>query len=153
MLRQVYLRPRPKDPSVTPRFVPSSITLQWVEGDSLRDPQPQKKEFAIQDGFTAAGKVYRDLTQLLTTTPGKVPGTFLDLYGREVLPFRERFPCFDSYDALNEHRYYRWFYIFDGSRLAEVYYADERPQIQVTEDVASISTKRWPAIESTWGQP
>lgn len=143
-----YLRPQPEDPTVVRRFVPSSTKLQWVNGDTLRDPQPAKTTYPLREGFTAAGKHYLDLASL----SAEASGTPRDIYGREVLHFKERFPCFDSYDYLHEHRYYHWFYIFDSSRLTEVYYADERQEIQVTEDVAEISNKWWSAIEEAWGK-
>lgn len=147
-----YLRVQPEDPTVIRRFVPSTTKLQWVSGDMLRDPQSGKNTYNLRGGFKAAGKTYRSLQDFATGKPGKSPGTFLDIHGREILSFQERFPCFDSYDYLYENRYYRWFYIFDGSRLTEVYYADERPEIQVTEDVAEISVKWWPTIEQAWGK-
>ena len=147
-----YLRPQPEDPTVVRRFVPSTTKLQWVIGDALRDPQPVKATGQVRLGFKAAGRPYLGSAALSTGIPGKSPGTTRDIYGREVLHFKERFPCFDSYDYLHENRYYHWYYILNGSSLTEVYCADERPEVQVTEDVAEISNKWWPAIEAAWGK-
>lgn len=148
----IYLRPRPEDKTVIRKFVPSTTTLQWIRRDNPRDPTPRKANYDLSQGFIAAGKVYRELQSLSTEKPGNTPGTFLDIYGREVLCFQERFPCFDSFDYLYENRYFRWFYIFDGSSLTEVYYEDERPHVHITEDVQEVPNKWWPAIEKAWGR-
>ena len=66
---------------------------------------------------------------------------FRDVYGREVFAFRERFPCFDSYDYLYEHRYFRWFYIREGDSLYCVYYVDEQKTVKITDDVRRIEKR------------
>lgn len=93
--------------------------------------------------FTAAGKVYLSLAQLrakkLDEQEGvlyrgyKIPA-YRDSYGRRVLYFRERFPCFDSYDSIHENRYYHWYAILHEGGVALVYTEDEKPGTQVQEN-------------------
>ena len=65
------------------------------------------------------------------------------MYGRTVLALRERFPCFDSSDLLYEHRYFRWFYLFQDGKLTCVYHTDESHTVTVTEDVLDIEDQCW----------
>ena len=61
--------------------------------------------------------------------------------------FRERFPCFDSFDYLYEHRYYRWYLIKGENTLTLVYHADESKEVTVTEDLNTIRVKWWEKME------
>jgi hypothetical protein len=59
---------------------------------------------------------------------------YRDVYGRRVLYFRERFPCFDVYDRMHENRYYHWYVILHDGGVALVYTEDEKPGVKVHED-------------------
>lgn len=154
----MVLRQTREDATAVRRFVPSSVKVEWVskqpddQGQPLcvRKPETVKKEFRHQIGFTAAGKVYKSVSQL-TAFKSEDSHFCKDIYGREVLCFWERFPCFDSYDYLYEDRYYRWFFIRRDDKLTLVYSVDTRPKIEVTEDVQEISTKWWEEIQKYWG--
>ena len=129
-----------------------SARLEWFDllTQSVRRPEPVKKEFQTGLPFRAAGKNYRNLAEL---THQREEGSewARDIYGRQVLCMEERFPCFDSYDYLYENRCYRWFYIRSGDRLTCVYYTDERKQIEITEDVKKLPERCWKAIrEHKW---
>lgn len=112
--------------------------IEWVAPDgSVRIPEESSRDYRYPGVFMAAGKLYVSWKQLCVFTDES--GYFArDIYGRDVFCMRERFPCFDSYDYANEHRYYRWFFIRTKDRLTRVYHADERRVIQVTEDVHSL---------------
>lgn len=93
--------------------------------------------------FIAAGKPYLTVSQLKAKEEGKLDGVlyrgykvpqYRDVYDRRVLYFRERFPCFDSYDRLYENRYYHWYAIEDSGKVTLVYTEDEKPGAQVHED-------------------
>ncbi len=100
--------------------------------------------------FTAAGKIYLTPTQLKTHKDGELDGVlyrgykvpvYRDCHGRRVLYFRERFPCFDSYDRLHENRYYHWYAIENVGKVTLVYTEDEKPGAQVHEDYqANVKT-------------
>ena len=109
--------------------------------------------------FIAAGKPYLAVSQLKAKEEGKLDGVlyrgykvpqYRDVYDRRVLYFRERFPCFDSYDYLYEHRYYRWYFLRDGDTLTQIYYADEGKSITVTEDVAKVRDWMWERMQEVW---
>lgn len=93
--------------------------------------------------FTAAGKPYLTTAQLTTRKDGEQDGILYrgykvpahrDLYGRRVLCFRERFPCFDEYDRMHENRYYRWYAILHDEGVTLVYTEDEKPGAKVHEN-------------------
>lgn len=93
--------------------------------------------------FTAAGKLYLTIAQLKVKNEAEVDGglyrghtvpLYRDLYGRQVLHLRERFPCFDVYDRLNEDRYYHWYAIRHENGITLVYTQDDKPGAQVHED-------------------
>lgn len=90
----------------------------------------------------AAGMIYLSIAQLKKTKTGELDGVlyrgykvpvFQDSFGRKVLYFRERFPCFDVYDSLNEDRYYHWYAIRHEKGVTLVYTEDEKPGAQVHE--------------------
>ena len=89
--------------------------------------------------FSAAGKLYLNIGQLYSGE--EADGLTTDIHGRQVFYYRERFPCFDSYDYLHEHRYYRWFLLKENGRLTRVYTADESGWLHVTEDVENLERK------------
>ena len=121
------------------------VPLKWVSRktnaqgapETERLPQSAEQEYPLALGFRAAGKSYSCISQLQAAKTEQ-EDVFLDIYGRKVFCARERFPCFDSYDYLYEHRYYRWFYLIVNDKLTQVYYEDERKEIRVTEDAAII---------------
>lgn len=93
--------------------------------------------------FVAAGRSYLTVAQLKAKSEGELDGVFYrgykvpvyrDAFGRRVLYFRERFPCFDSYDRLHENRHYHWYAIENGDKVTLVYTQDEKPGAQVHED-------------------
>ena len=154
---EMVLRQNEADATAVRKFVPSSIGVEWVskqldaEGKPVcvRKPEQEKSKFLVEQGFFAAGKAYRNIQQL---TVQKVDDYLCkDTYGREVLCFRERFPCFDSYDYLYEDRYFRWFFIRERDSVTMVYTEDTRPEIQVTEDIRQIPRKWWETIQKYWG--
>lgn len=115
----------------------STKRLRWVSPD---DPEtfriPEERSSTYMDcPFQAAGQTYRNRSELCVEGDGAV---MKDVYGREVICVRNRFPCFDSYDYLYEDRYYRWFLIRNGNSLTRVFCTDSRPEIYVTEDVESL---------------
>lgn len=122
--------------------------LEWVSGDQVRIPQEQVKTFQRGLPFLAAGRPYAGIALI---TIGKPPadGWTKDLYNRQVYCYQERFPCFDSYDYLNEKRYYRWFFIYQDGRLTRIYTEDEQPVVYVTEDVAFLEDKFWERLEKS----
>ena len=132
-------------------YVNIDYMVQWrAEDGSLRIPQGGEKRTLPCNNFVAAGRQYSGWEQLCAEQTGE-DGTFTDIYGRDVFAFRQRFPCFDSYDYLYEHRYYRWFYIREGDSLCCVYYTDEEKTIEVTEDVRLIADGAWKAMkEINW---
>lgn len=156
--KEMILRQTIEDANEVRRFVPSSVKVEWVSRQTdangiprlVRRTQETKTEFRVQTGFTAAGKTYKSIAQLALSKGGD-DHLCVDIYGREVLCFRERFPCFDSYDYLYENRYYRWFYLRNGDMVTLIYSEDEMPVIRVTEDVQQIPTKWWKEIQTYWG--
>ena len=126
------------------------VLLKWESQDGeARITQPQVTKGMLTDGFTAGGKHYQNLRQLCGKTPN-AEGLYRDIYGRQILCVKERFPCFDSYDYLHENRYFRWFYLLEDGKLTVVYTADERDLVEVTEDVAWVRTEHWEAMCKVW---
>lgn len=154
---EMVLRQTEADATAVHKFVPSTIGVEWVskqldtEGKPVcvRKPQQEKRKLLQALGFLAAGKAYGNIQQF---TAQKVDHYLhKDIYGREVLCFRERFPCFDSYDYLYEDRYFRWFFIRERDSVTMVYTEDTRPEIQITEDIRQIPRKWWETIQKYWG--
>lgn len=123
--------------------------IRWVSRETddngaplyTRNPQQTTTEYPSPGVFRAAGKTYTSRNQL--TIVKDEDGVWCkDMYGRQVLCVRERFPCFDSYDFAHENRYYYWYFIREGDRLTRVYYSDGGKRIIVTEDVDELETAR-----------
>ena len=87
--------------------------------------------------FTAAGKAYHSAAQLEWQSTMS-PHICLDIYGRPVACFWERFPCFDSYDYLYEDRYYRWYLIPCGENWTVVSTEDGSNRIMVLENLDTV---------------
>ena len=115
------------------------VPLKWVMGQTARMPAPKKTTYLLLTGFHAAGKHYRNIQQLSDAVDGL-----------NVIAFRERFPCFDSYDYLHEDRYFRWFFLRGQGTLTMVYYADRSKNVEVTEDVAEIKQWQWEELRKAW---
>ena len=121
--------------------------LWWVseetdeKGDPvyIRESKERTTKYPAALPFKVAGKLYLSLSQLYG---GEVTdGVTTDVHGRQILCYRERFPCFDSFDYLHELRYYRWFLLKENGNLTRVYTADESGWIHVTEDVENLENK------------
>jgi len=125
----------------------SAKCLWWVSEETDSEGQPvyirESKEKTVKLPaalpFSAAGKLYLNIGQLYSGE--EADGLTTDIHGRQVFYYRERFPCFDSYDYLHEHRYYRWFLLKENGRLTRVYTADESGWLHVTEDVENLERK------------
>ena len=105
----------------------------------IRESEETIKAYPAMMPFKAAGKSYGRIQQLCGEDVSD--GIHIDVHGREVLCYKERFPCFDSYDYLYEHRYYRWFFLCEHGNLTRIYTKDESGWIYVTEDVENIECK------------
>ena len=133
-----------KDPGP---YVSFTNVVTWLEnGKAARQPQESVHEFTVDSGFEAAGKKYETIHQL-SSEKGEKDEFYRDIYGRQVFEVKERFPCFDSYDYLNEDRYYRWFYIQEDGKLCCVYHADSRKEIKVTEDMEKVNDRSFKAMK------
>lgn len=127
----------------------SSTRLLWVsaeqdgEGRPLktRAPQESTRVCPCPGPFEAAGRSYNSLDEL--TRKQLDDNWSLDRYGRRVLCIVERFPCFDSYDAMHEHRFNRWFFLRVGDSLTRVFYKDEQNEVYITEDVENLENDCW----------
>ena len=128
----------------------STVTLRWVSRERgadgkplrVREPHESTVKYALAGGFTAAGRRYGALSELFTEHD-KTKTFCRDRCGREVLYLAERFPCFDSFDAMYEHRFYRWYFLREGDSLTRVYYEDEDDEVCVTEDVENLEYNCW----------
>lgn len=137
-----------------PGYSCASVKLRWVShtGGSnaapaeARIPTEHTEIFPVGKSFTAAGKRYKNLRQLFARTDEKCTWC-RDKYGREVLYLRERFPCFDSFDAMDESRFYRWFFLREGGRLTRIYYMDGGFEVHVTEDVENLEWSCWEKMQ------
>lgn len=123
--------------------------LVWVSretnenGEPLvrRAPQPVKYKYERGKPFAAAGYRYKNLSQLNAYRKlGLLNHLYEDTYGRTVLYFEERYPCFDSYDCASESRYNYWYFLCVNGRLTCVHYGDGR-WIEVEEDVGAVYEK------------
>ncbi|MBR5287046.1 MAG: hypothetical protein IKU34_00455 [Clostridia bacterium] len=85
--------------------------------------------------FVAAGKEYYSEKQLTMLRVHLLENIYRDCYGRRVLLIDERYPTFDSYDALYEDRYYHHYYIETPEGFTHVRTADDQPEIPVWEGI------------------
>lgn len=147
-LKKMVLRQVPENQKVVRKFISSTVPLREAGTDA--GSQPTKAVYTLKGGFVAGGKVYRNLQQL-TAQETDIQDLYRDIYGREVLYLRERFPCFDSFDYLHENRYFRWFYLLAEGTLTEVYFEDERPTVTVTENIQDVRQQWRDKIQDVWG--
>lgn len=132
----------------------STERIQWVSLETDQDGNPVKirtpEEVTTicgrKDKLTVAGKTYPNFQSFLKEQEGDWGE---DLYGRKVLCVKERFPCFDSYDLLYDHRCFRWYYIRKGNSLSRVFVTDERDKVFVTEDVQDVDSRAWEQMRQT----
>ncbi len=137
-----------------PRSSYGAVKVEWVSRRlddqgrpvQVRVPSEITRIYALESGFTAAGKHYDRCEQLYAQADRRKIWC-RDIYGREVLYLAERFPCFDSSDFLTENRFFRWFFLREGQRLTRVFYTDETDKIYVTEDVANLEHRCWQDME------
>lgn len=127
-------------------FVETTRLVTWESPEGSREPVPSKREYKRDMPFGAAGWPYLHPRQLTLIPLDRDLGLFQDGYGRRVLLYKERYPCFDSYDYATENRYYRWCYISYKDELTCVYWTDDGKTIQVTEDVAEVPGNHYDAM-------
>ena len=133
----------------------SLIRVHWVNQETeevSRIPEEYEGE-STNLPISAGGKTFRYLSQLIC---GGVegPDLFRDIYGRQVLCVRERFPTFDVYESMYEDRYVTWFFLRDNDRLTRIWVSDDTDLIGVTEDVCHIERKYWARMQEIgWGLP
>ena len=94
-----------------------------------------EKEPICKPIFIAAGKKYYFERQLTLLRVHLTENIYKDCYGRRVLLIHERYPTFDSYDALYENRYYHHYYIETPEGFTHVRTADDQPEIRVWENI------------------
>ena len=134
-------------------YVDIDYFVQWAQpGGTICEPQPWETVFPYPGPFIAGGKTYAKW-QELTASKTDGQGHFCrDVYGREVFAEWERFPCFDSFDYLHEHRYDRHFCLRAGNALTYVYYKDEQKEIHVTEDVRNLPRLCFEPMQKSYWQ-
>lgn len=132
-----------------PGYSSGTVRVRWESRQldengaplSVREPKPRTLVLPAAL-FTVAGRPYTSVRQLDPERYGD--GTWSrDKYGRQVLCVWERFPCFDSADLLYEHRFFRWFFLYENGVFIRVQHTDERPVVTVTLDVRDIETRCW----------
>lgn len=119
--------------------------LEWVhkETGEVRRPQGRERKFPKGVPFQAAGRIYFSLKQLEARRKEKYGFWYLDCYDRPVLLVLERFPCFDSSDAIHEDRFYYWYLLCQDGVLTMIRTSDEDPFIWVAEDAAFLEHNCW----------
>ena len=125
----------------------SGSEIEWIskendeKGDPLirRKPNPVYTKYKMEKGFTVVGCCYKNLIQLnVAKQRSKSDHLYRDAYGRKMLYFKERYPCFDCFDYMTEDRYYHWYLFNIDDRLICVHYGDDTRWISVTEDVSNV---------------
>lgn len=132
----------------------STEKVEWVSLETgedgkpvaVREPCESTHEYCKKHKFSMAGKTYQDVNHFLRSQDGEWGE---DVYGRPVLCTKEKYPCFDSYDFLYENRYFRWFFIREGNSVSQLFFADDRDKIYVTEDIHNIEGWAWGRMKAT----
>jgi len=109
--------------------------------------EQEKKQPLGKPLFTAAGKPYWFEAQLKVLRIHPSEYIYKDCYGRRVLLIHERYPTFDSYDALYENRYFHNYYIETPEGFTHVRTADDQPDIPIKE---GISVESFIREKKTW---
>lgn len=131
----------------------STEKVEWISGETdetgnpaeTRQPEQHTRTYSKWCGFSLAGKPYWNLKHFLRKQEGEWGE---DAYGRTVFCTKERYPCFDSFDALYEDRYFRWYFIREGNSLSQLFVADDRNKIYVTEDLGNIERWAWERMKA-----
>ncbi len=130
------------------RCTRSTHGVSWLdENGGIREPREETVVYDDDRGFLAGGLWYSRWSQL--ELMDLRDGSFKDCYGNTVFTARERFPVFDSYDAIHENRYYRWWLFVTDGQLTRIYREDGSPKVYVTTDVAALEQ---PCIEALTAQ-
>ena len=131
----------------------STVRLEWVSREKDAEGRPLKvrrpkgvRLYFPAMCFAAAGRPYFGLSMLAAHREENSPWA-RDIYGRDVLVLRERFPCFDSADYRNEKRYFRWYFLCHKGKLTCVYHTDRTPVVTVTEDVRDLEDDCWKRMQ------
>lgn len=132
----------------------STEKVEWVSRETdetgapaeIRQPEEHTRTYSKWAAFSLAGKTYWNLKHFLRKQEGEWGE---DAYGRTVFCTKERYPCFDSFDALYEDRYFRWYFIREGNSLSQLFVADDRNIIYVTEDLGNIQRWAWERMKAT----
>lgn len=152
---KMYLTsPGPGPALTTPMGLSSTSSLLWVseslDGEDnplcTRSPSESYSTYPLPSGFTAAGRSYAHIGELLATKINE-DFTCRDRYGREVLVVLKRFPCFDVFDIMYENRFERWFLICEDGVLTQVKYTDETDYVEVWEDAAALEYDVWERVQ------
>ena len=122
--------------------------LHWVSShdpSQIRVPQEKTRRFRTGEGFTAAGKEYRWLSELRKKrVPDGTYSWYQDIYGREVFVVAKlKYFAMDIHDVMHDTRCFRWYFIRDGLKLTRIYHDDESYNIYVTEDVREVEYDVW----------
>lgn len=130
----------------------ASVRIKWCsrETDDAGKPKRVRRPWGIKlifPGFLffAAGLPYLGRKTLVFRQEKHSPWA-RDIYGRDVLVLRERFPCFDSADYRHEKRYFRWVFLCWRGHLTCVYHTDKTPFVTVTEDARDVEDWCWGQI-------
>ena len=132
----------------------STIAVEWVSEETdgngkpvvVRVPQETTREYSRKQEFTMAGKTYKNIWYFLRRQGNEWAE---DTYGRKVLCTKEKYPCFDSYDRMYEDRYFRWYFIREGDSVSQLFVADDRDKIYVTEDLRNVERWAWGRMQAT----
>lgn len=127
----------------------STKRLRWVDADNpriYRTPSEKTTLFPKPGPFVAAGKEYASIEELAVEAGEHYPW-FRDKYGRQVLYLRVIFPCFDSYDYINEGRYERSLYLCEDNKLTFIHADDDMDVICVTEDAMDVKISDWESFQ------
>ena len=126
--------------------------VEWVSMETdkngnpveVRVPHESTVEYSRNLPFTMAGKRYLDLNHFLKKMDGEWGE---DVFGRKIFCVTELYPCFDSYDYLNEKRHHRWFFIREKNTISQLFMSDDRKKIYVTEDVQNVAPRVWKSMK------
>ena len=92
--------------------------------------------------FTAAGKEYTSPAQLTAVKTG-LDHVYEDCYGRTVLYYAQRFPCFDVFDRMYENRYFHDYLIRNGETWTRVKAEDESDRLEVWENLTTEKVRSY----------
>ena len=111
--------------------------MKWLFSNERHHYEAPLVERNGKSRLLPAGREYEKLNQL-TAAVKEEPYLYEDIYGREWAYVSERYPCFDSYDYLNEDRYYHWYVCREGDSMWVVYRDDGGHGVTVMQDPERI---------------